>query len=304
MKSADLERLARAVAEELSIHRHPGSARREVTDVSWRMPVQTPPGPSASPLDGTASVSPVSAAGRGIRVADLVDHTLLKAEATRGQIDRLCDEAAEHRFATVCVNGSWVAHCASRLRDSGVGVTTVVGFPLGAMSPGAKASETSIAVNDGADEIDMVAPIGHIVESEWDVVESHIRAVVDAASGRTVKVILEAAALEPAQIIKGSVIAREAGAGFVKTSTGFHPAGGATAEAVAIMSMAVGDTMGVKASGGIRDCTAALRMLAAGATRLGTSSGVKFIECLGAGPRALSTLLADPEGHGRVCRMG
>jgi len=301
MNSADLERLARAVAEELSNRRHPGAARHEVADVAWRMPAKPRSEPPASASNGDASVSRRGAAGRAIRVADLVDHTLLKAEATRRHVDRLCDEALEHRFAAVCVNGIWVAHCASRLRDSGVMVATVVGFPLGAMTHEAKASETRIAVNDGANEIDMVAPVGHIVDSDWDVVESHVRAVVGAASGRTVKVILESAALEPAEIIKASVIAREAGAGFVKTSTGVHPAGGATTEAVAIMSMAVGDTMGIKASGGIRDCTTALRMIAAGATRLGTSSGVKFVECMG-GP--LSGLIADPGAHGEICRMG
>lgn len=241
---------------------------------------------------------------RPVRVADFVDHTLLKAEATRADIEKLCDEARTHRFAAVCVNGCWVAMCAERLRGSGVKVATVVGFPLGATTSAAKAFETQQLVGDGAEEIDMVAAIGHVKGGEWAYVEDDIRAVVEAARGRLVKVIIESAALEPTEVIKASAIAKEAGARFVKTSTGFHPAGGATAEAVALIRLAVGDALGVKASGGIRDCAAALRMIRAGATRLGTSGGVGLVDCLGAGPLALEALLGDPDRHERVCRTG
>jgi deoxyribose-phosphate aldolase len=238
------------------------------------------------------------------RVADFIDHTLLKAEATRSEIDTLCAEAKAHRFAAVCVNGVWVARCAAHLAGSGVKVAAVVGFPLGAMPSAAKACEAKQAVSDGADEIDMVAAVGHILDEDWDYVEDDIRAVVEASAGRTVKVILETAALAPLQVVKAAAIAKESGAGFVKTSTGFHPAGGATAEAVALMRLAVGDSLGVKAAGGVRDCATALRMIAAGATRLGTSSGVKLVDCLGPGPLPLADLLAAPEKHELVCRTG
>jgi len=239
-----------------------------------------------------------------VRIADFVDHTLLKAEATAPDIDRLCDEAAEHRFAAVCVNGMWVERCARRLAASPVRVATVVGFPLGAMAPRVKSEETRIAVADGAEEIDMVAPIGHLVVEEWDAIEDDVGAVVEAAAGRPVKVILETGLLEPMQIVKASAVARVAGAQFVKTSTGFHPSGGATVEAVALMRLAVGDALGVKASGGVRDCETALRMVAAGASRIGTSSGVKFVECLGRGPQPLHVLLESPALHAGSCRFG
>jgi deoxyribose-phosphate aldolase len=238
------------------------------------------------------------------RIADYVDHTLLKAETTRAEIERLCAEAVEHRFAAVCVNGAWVTLCADRTAGSEVKVASVVGFPLGAMTTHAKACEARELIEHGAHEIDMVAPVGHILDEDWDYVEDDIRAVVAASHGGVLKVILETATLEPLQVVKASAIAMEAGAGFVKTSTGFHPAGGATAEAVALMRMAVGDRLGVKAAGGVRDCATALRMIAAGATRLGTSSGVKLVECIGAGPAPLAALLADPGGHEGACRLG
>jgi deoxyribose-phosphate aldolase len=234
------------------------------------------------------------------RVADFVDHTLLKAEATQAEIEKLCEEAAEHHFAAVCVNGSWVRLCADLLKGMDVDVATVVGFPLGAVTSKAKVFETSDLVAEGATEIDMVAAIGRIVTEDWDYVEDDIRAVV-AAAGCTVKVIIESAALEPLQVVKVSAITMEAGAHYVKTSTGFHPSGGATAEAVALMRLAVGDRLGVKASGGVRDCATALRMIAAGATRIGTSSGVQFVKCIGAGPIAFDDMLADPDRHDRVC---
>lgn len=266
----------------------------EPPDVSWRMPITA----------GSVVGAVVAERRAPARVADFVDHTLLKAEARRAQIDTLCDEAREHHFAAVCVNGTWVGRCAARLAGSGVKVATVVGFPLGAMATTAKAEETRIAVEDGADEIDMVAAIGHLHDEDWDYVEDDMAAVVAAARGRVVKVILETATLEPMTIVKASALARVVGAGFVKTSTGFHPAGGASVEAVALMRMAVGDAVEVKAAGGIRDCATALRMIAAGASRIGTSSGVQFVSCLGAGPGTLAELLADPAAHAGTCRTG
>ncbi|MBI4502083.1 MAG: deoxyribose-phosphate aldolase [Gemmatimonadetes bacterium] len=237
-----------------------------------------------------------------MRVADFVDHTLLKAEARRAEIDKLCAEARQYRFAAVCVNGCWAAHCAGLLRESGVKVAVVAGFPLGAMTSGAKASEVRQLVDDGADEIDMVAAVGHILDEDWDYVEDDIRAVVEAARGRAVKVILETAALTPMLIVKAAAIAKEAGASYVKTSTGFHPSGGATVEAVTLMRAAVGPDLGVKAAGGIRDCATALKMIAAGATRLGTSSGVKLVDCLGDREMGLDELLAGADGHGASCK--
>jgi deoxyribose-phosphate aldolase len=241
---------------------------------------------------------------RPLRVADYIDHTLLKAEATRAEIVKLCLEAKEHRFAAVCVNGCWVALCTEMLRGAGVKVAAVAGFPLGAMTSGAKASEVRQLVHDGADEIDMVAPIGQMLDENWDYVEDDIRAVVEAARGRTVKVILETAVLDTDRIIKASAIAKESGAAFVKTSTGFHPAGGATVEAVSLMRAAVGPTLGVKAAGGIRDCATALQMIAAGANRLGTSSGVKLVDCLGNGPVTREELVAGAPKHEAHCRTG
>ena len=231
------------------------------------------------------------------RIADFIDHTLLKAEATGRDVERLCAEALELRFAAVCVNPCWVPLCAERLQGSGVAVATVIGFPLGANRSETKAFEARLAVEQGATELDMVAAIGHIKGGEWPYVADDIAAVVGAAHGTLVKVILESAALTPAEVIRATAAARDAGAHYVKTSTGFHAAGGATAEAVALMRLVVGDGMGVKASGGVRDCTVAVEMIANGATRIGTSSGVAMAECVGPGPRPLSELLVEARDH-------
>jgi deoxyribose-phosphate aldolase len=269
-----------------------GAAARPVADLSWRGPqVQLAPWrPEAGPR----------------RVADFVDHTLLKAEATRGDITKLCGEAREHRFAAVCVNPAWVELCARELAGSGVAVASVCGFPLGATTPSAKAAEAGEVVGQGAAEVDMVAAIGHIKGGEWSYVEDDIRGVVAAAAagGALVKVIIESAVLAPEDIVKASVVAKLAGAHFVKTSTGFHAAGGATVDAVRLMRLAVGDDLGVKASGGVRDCTTALAMIGAGASRIGTSSGVAFVDCLGPAPLSLAELLARPEAHAASCRVG
>ncbi len=281
MTEQEIEILARAVAEKLAQR---GWVGRQV-EVSSGPPAHPPTRQPAS-----------------IRVADFIDHTLLKPEATRAEIEKLCAEAKQYRFAAVCVNGCWVARCSELLKGTGVKVAAVAGFPLGAMNSAAKAAETKQLVSDGADEIDMVAAIGHILDNDWDYVEDDIRAVVEAARGRGVKVIIEAAALDPERIIKASAIAREAGAAFVKTSTGFHAKGGATIEAVELMRAAVGPAMGVKAAGGIRDCNGALEMIAAGATRLGTSGGVKLVDCLGNAATTLDQLLARAHDHGAGCK--
>lgn len=235
------------------------------------------------------------------RIADFIDHTLLKAEATSSDIDQLCDEAREHQFAAVCVNPVWVSRCAARLAQSGVAVATVIGFPLGAATSSIKRAEAARAVADGATELDMVAAIGHIKSGDWLHVADDVSAVVEGAAGRLVKVIIESAALTPVEIIKASAVARERGAHYVKTSTGFHPAGGASAEAVALMRLVVGDALGVKASGGVRDCAMALRMIASGATRIGTSSGVAMAKCLGAGPSPVADLLTVAATHQVSC---
>jgi deoxyribose-phosphate aldolase len=310
MNKQELEQIAELVAQKLGVRVPPVSRERgaglsSVGSVVHKESETNNAAPIAPTTDVLATApGPRLPAPTHRRVADYVDHTILKAEATRAEIEQLCDEAAQYRFAAVCVNGGWVELCARRLQETAVQVATVVGFPLGATTSHSKAAEARELVELGACELDMVAPVGHILDEGWDYVEDDIGAVVAAAMGRTVKVILETAALEPMQIVKASAIAMEAGAHFVKTSTGFHPSGGATAEAVALMRLAVGDKLGVKASGGVRDCTTALRMIAAGATRIGTSSGVKLVECIGAGPAPLAHLLADPDGHEQVCRLG
>lgn len=229
------------------------------------------------------------------RIADFIDHTLLKGEATAADIDALCDEALAHRFAAVCVNPVWVSRCAPRLAGSSVQLATVIGFPLGANDSATKRDESARAVQAGATELDMVVALGHAKGGDWGHVARDIAAVVDGAGGAggaLVKVIIESAALTPAEIVRCSTIARDEGAHYVKTSTGFHATGGASAEAVALMRATVGDVLGVKASGGIRDCATALHMIACGATRIGTSSGVSMAMCRGAGPRPLRELVA------------
>lgn len=263
---------------------------RTAADIAWR-------GPSVM----KAAWSEAQGARR---VADFVDHTLLKPEATAAEIVKLCAEAKEHRFAAVCVNPVWVDRCAELLQGSQVAVATVIGFPLGATTPRAKAAEAGDAVGRGATELDMVAAIGRIKGAEWVAVEDDIRAVVEAARGTLVKVIIESAALTQDEIIRTCALAREAGADFVKTSTGFHAAGGATAKAVRLMRLVVGDDLGVKASGGVRDCRTALAMIAAGASRIGTSSGVGMATCLGPGPLPLAELLKHPREHAPACTSG
>ena len=213
----------------------------------------------------------------GMEMAAYIDHTLLKPEATPEQIDTLCDEAKEHHFYSVCVNSSWTAHCARRLRGSPVKVCAVVGFPLGAMDSRSKAFEARHAVEEGAQEIDMVINVGALKAGRLDKVEEDIRAVRRACRNpMLLKVIIETALLTDEEKVIACKLAQKAGADFVKTSTGFSKAG-ATVEDVALMRRTVGPKMGVKAAGGVRSGEDARRMIAAGATRLGTSSGVVIV---------------------------
>lgn len=203
----------------------------------------------------------------------LFDHTILKADATREMVERVCREAREHHFMSVCVNSYYTGFVADELQGSDVRVCTVVGFPLGQMSTKAKAAETRIAVEDGADEIDMVINVGALKGGDDAVVFEDIRAVRKACEGKVLKVIIETCLLNEEEKVRACRLAMEAKADFVKTSTGFST-GGATKEDVALMRKTVGDTMGVKASGGIRDKEKAMEMLEAGADRLGTSATI------------------------------
>ena len=206
----------------------------------------------------------------------MIDHTLLKPNATRDQIEHLCDEAVENGFASVCVNSCWVGACASRLADTDVNVCTVIGFPLGAMSTAGKAAEAAVAVDDGADELDMVINVGWLLAGEDDLVRHDIEAVVAAAQGRCVKVIIETCLLTDEQIVRACELSVAAGASFVKTSTGFST-GGATEHDVALMAKTVAGRCKVKASGGIHTAAEAQAMVDAGADRIGTSSGVAIV---------------------------
>lgn len=212
-----------------------------------------------------------------MKLASYIDHTLLKPETTQDDIFKLCEEAKEHEFFSVCVNPTWVSTCADVLKDSSTKVCTVIGFPLGANTSETKAFETVNAINNGADEIDMVINIGALKSGNYDLVYNDIKAVCDAAeSDALVKVIIESSMLDSDEIIKACELSKEAGADYVKTSTGFN-GGGATVEAIALMRMTVGEDLGVKASGGIRSYEDAISMIEKGATRLGASSGVKIV---------------------------
>jgi deoxyribose-phosphate aldolase len=209
-------------------------------------------------------------------LAKYIDQTVLKPETSETDILKLCSEAREYRFASVCVNPFWVPLCASELEHSETKVCTVIGFPLGANTSSVKAFETREAVSAGADEVDMVMNIGAAKEGRWETVEADIRAVVEAAGGKTVKVILETCLLNREEIIAACEAAEKAGADFVKTSTGFNK-GGATLEDVRLMRETVGKKMGVKASGGVRTAEDALKMIEAGANRIGASAGVAIV---------------------------
>lgn len=238
---------------------------------------------------------------RGINAADVpadiagyIDHTLLKPDATPEEIEKLCREAREYHFAAVCVNPPFVRQCAELLRGSNVGIATVVGFPLGAHTTATKVFETEQAIVDGATEIDMVINIGALKGGRNELVREDIRAVVEAAhrSGALVKVIIEAALLNDEEKERASRLSKEAGADFVKTSTGFGP-GGATAHDVALMRRIVGPGLGIKAAGGVKNLEQAQEMIKAGATRIGASAGVKIVQ------EAQGAIPAQPAGSGK-----
>ena len=213
-----------------------------------------------------------------MELAKYIDHTLLKTDAQRADVTKLIEEAKAYHFASVCVSPIWVSYVSEALRDTGIKTCTVIGFPQGATPSAVKAFETKQAVADGADEVDMVIAVGKLKDGDDAYVKADIEDVVRAAGGKALtKVIIETCLLTDEEKRRACLLAKEAGADFVKTSTGFA-AGGATAADVKLMRESVGEAMGVKAAGGVRTRADAEAMLAAGATRLGTSSGVKIVE--------------------------
>ena len=209
-------------------------------------------------------------------IAAMIDHTLLKPEATPAQIEKLCAEAAEYHFASVCVNPVYIPLTARLLKGTGVKVCCVVGFPLGAIAPEQKAAEAASCAAMGAEELDMVIHVGAAKADDWALVQRDIEGVVKAAAGHTVKVIIETCLLTDEEKVKACEAAKAAGAHFVKTSTGFST-GGATTHDIALMRKTVGPEMGVKASGGIRDYATAMAMIEAGANRIGASAGIAIV---------------------------
>ncbi len=210
-------------------------------------------------------------------LASIIDHTLLKPEATEDDISNLCKEAIDNKFKSVCINTHYVTQASRLLKGTGVDTCCVVGFPLGATSTRAKIDETYDALKNGANEIDMVINIGALKSGDWNTVKRDIEGVTNAARNRAlVKVILETSLLNDEEKIRACTIAKMAGADFVKTSTGFNT-GGATVEDIRLMRQVVGPKMGVKASGGVRDTKTARLMIEAGATRIGTSSGINIV---------------------------
>ena len=212
-----------------------------------------------------------------MKLNKLIDHTLLKPEATKAQIEKLCGEAKEYDFKSVCVNPYYVKYAKELLKDSDALVCTVIGFPLGQNTTEVKVAETIDAIKNGADEIDMVINIGALKSKDEDYVLNEIKEIRSACKGKTLKVIIETCLLTDEEKITACKLSKEAGADFVKTSTGFSTHG-ATVEDVKLMRETVGEDMGVKASGGIRDRETALKMVEAGATRLGVSAGVEIVK--------------------------
>lgn len=265
---ADLEKLVETITLEVARRLGPSAWLSEEFDA-------TPTGPSGRVECVCVNDQPAEVRA----LAVLMDHTLLRPQATRGQVEQLAEEARKACFATVCVNPAWVPLVAEQLRGSGVRIATVVGFPLGATLTSAKRAEAEAAILAGAHEIDMVLNLGALKSGDLARVESDIRGVVEVcrAGGALLKVILENAYLTDEEKVTACHIAKGAGADFVKTSTGFAPTG-AKEEDVRLMRKTVGPTMGVKAAGGIRNLDDALRMLQAGATRLGTSASVSILD--------------------------
>ena len=207
-------------------------------------------------------------------IASIIDHTILKADATKEAVEKICKEAIEYKFASVCINPANIALCAELLKGSGVKVCTVIGFPLGANTSEVKAFETKDAIEKGANEVDMVINIGKLKDKDYDYVKKDIEAVVEAAKGKALtKVIIETCLLTDEEKVKACELAKEAGADFVKTSTGFST-GGSTPEDIKLMRETVGPEMGVKASGGVRSLKDAKAVIENGATRIGASASV------------------------------
>lgn len=207
----------------------------------------------------------------------MIDHTILKPEATEAAVQKIIDEAKEYNFFSVCINPCWVAFASEQLADTDVAVCTVIGFPLGANTPEVKAYEAANAIKNGANEVDMVINIGALKSQQYDHVRQDIQGIVDAAKGKAlVKVIIETALLTDEEKVKACELAKEAGADFVKTSTGFST-GGAKVADIRLMRETVGPDMGVKASGGVHNAEEALAMIEAGATRIGASTGVAIV---------------------------
>jgi deoxyribose-phosphate aldolase len=277
MQPQDVQRLIQIIVEELAASQAaPVPARCACHSVMF----ECCPDRLAGVLEAGATRLGLHASGGAAGgVASMIDHTLLKPDAARKDIEQLCREAADYHFATVCVNPTWVAACAHLLRGTGVRVTSVVGFPLGATTPDVKHYETRRAIFDGAREIDMVINIGALKSGDLRLVERDIEAVASPCreAGAVSKVIIEAALLTDDEKVTACTLARTAAADFVKTSTGFA-SGGATAADVALMRRVVGDQMGVKAAGGVRDLEGLKAMVAAGATRVGASAGVRIVQ--------------------------
>jgi deoxyribose-phosphate aldolase len=275
MEAADVQRLVQIILEELAAAQAPPqrcschALLYECCPDRLRGVIEA----------GATRIGLHAAGGAAAAVAAMIDHTLLKPDATKKDVQALCREAAEYGFASVCVNPTWVAECVRHLGGTAVKVCSVVGFPLGATTADTKHYETRRVIFDGAREVDMVINVGALKSGDLRIVERDIEAVTapcrDAAV--TSKVIIEAALLTDDEKIAACTVAKAAGADFVKTSTGFGP-GGATAADVALMRRVVGDEMGVKAAGGVRDLEGLKAMVAAGATRIGASAGVRIVQ--------------------------
>jgi len=278
MNRADLSRLIAIVVDEVLAAQRPGGGPLQCG--CHAVLYECCPDRLHGVLDaGATRLGLHATGGRPGDVAALIDHTLLKPDASRADIEKLCREASEFGFATVCINPSWVALGADRLRGTSVAVCTVVGFPLGATTPDVKHYETRRTIFDGAREVDMVINVGALKSGDLRLVERDIEAVTSACreAGVLSKVIIEAALLTDDEKVTACTLAKAAGADYVKTSTGFGP-GGATAADVRLMRRVVGGEMGVKAAGGVKDLDALNTMVAAGATRIGASAGVRIVQ--------------------------
>ena len=276
MESADVQRLIQIIVEELAAAAQTPPQRCSCHALLY----ECCPDRLRGVIEAGATRLGLHATGGATAgVASMIDHTLLKPDATRQDIQALCREAAEYSFASVCVNPTWVAECTRLLRDTPVKVCSVVGFPLGATTADTKHYETRRAIFDGAREIDMVINVGALKSGDLRLVERDIEAVTAPCRDGAVisKIIIEAALLTDDEKVAACTVAKAAGADFVKTSTGFGP-GGATVADVALMRRVVGAEMGVKAAGGVRDLEGLKAMVAAGATRIGASAGVRIVQ--------------------------